>query len=45
MTIANDFAAQVEQWQQQTLNPQVQRFGERRTRFTTSSDTIPVETL
>lgn len=45
MTTANDLAAQVEQWQQQTLNPQVQRFGERRTRFTTSSDTIPVETL
>ncbi len=45
MTTANDFAAQVEQWQQQTLNPQVQRFGERRSRFTTSSDTIPVETL
>lgn len=32
-------------WETETLNPQVARFGERHDHFTTSSDTIPVETL
>jgi methylmalonyl-CoA mutase N-terminal domain/subunit len=34
-----------EAWQTQTLAPQVQRFGERRNRFTTSSDSIDVQPL
>jgi methylmalonyl-CoA mutase N-terminal domain/subunit len=34
-----------ETWQTQTLAPQVQRFGERRERFTTSSDSIGVQPL
>jgi len=45
MTTRDQLSEQAEEWRQQTLNPQVQRFGERRSRFTTSSDTIPVETL
>jgi methylmalonyl-CoA mutase N-terminal domain/subunit len=40
-----DLSTRKAAWAQQTLTPQVTRFGERRDRFTTSSDTIPVETL
>ncbi|MEZ4614857.1 MAG: methylmalonyl-CoA mutase family protein [Caldilineaceae bacterium] len=32
-------------WQKETLAPQVQRLGERRAHFTTSSNMLPVETL
>lgn len=45
MTTRNQLSEQAEAWRQQTLDPQVQRFGERRPRFTTSSETIPVEPL
>lgn len=45
MTTRNQLSEQAEAWRQQTLNPQVARFGERRPRFTTSSDTIPVDPL
>lgn len=34
-----------QQWQEQSLHPQTQRFGERSSRFTTSSDAIEVQTL
>jgi len=45
MTTATQLSAQEEQWRQQTLEPLVKRFGERQERFTTSSDSIPVEPL
>ncbi len=45
MGAGEELSNQKEQWQRATLDPQVQRFGERRERFTTSSDTVPVDTL
>ncbi|HRW03636.1 MAG TPA: methylmalonyl-CoA mutase family protein [Caldilineaceae bacterium] len=40
-----NLSAQKAAWQQETLAPQVSRFGERHPTFTTSSDTLSVETL
>ena len=40
-----DLSARKAAWEDATVAPQVKRFGERRTQFFTSSDTIPVETL
>lgn len=45
MTTRNQLSEQAEAWRQQTLAPQVQRFGERRPQFTTSSESILVEPL
>jgi len=45
MTTANELSAQEERWREQTLTPLIKRFGERQERFTTSSDSIPVEPL
>lgn len=38
-------AAQEEIWREKTLAPQVERFGERKERFTTSSDDLTIEPL
>jgi methylmalonyl-CoA mutase N-terminal domain/subunit len=45
MAASDDLSTENARWQRETLAPQVARFGERRERFTTSSDTVPVETL
>jgi len=45
MATEDDLASQKERWQREALTPQVARFGERREHFTTSSDSLPVETL
>ncbi len=45
MTARDELARQQERWQQETLEPQVNRFGERRAHFTTSDDAQPVATL
>ncbi len=45
MAAGEELSNQKERWQSETRDPQVKRFGERRERFTTSSDTLPVETL
>lgn len=45
MAASEELSARKESWQQQRVAPQVSRFGERYPSFTTSSDTLPVETL
>ncbi|MCE7984935.1 MAG: methylmalonyl-CoA mutase [Caldilinea sp. CFX5] len=45
MTTSTQLSEYEEQWRRQTLDPLVKRFGERQERFTTSSDSIPVEPL
>jgi len=45
MVVNNDVAARKDAWQQEKLDPQLSRFGERHPSFTTSSDNQPVDTL
>ena len=44
-TAAEKLATQEKLWREETLAPTVERFGERKQRFTTSSDDLPVEPL
>lgn len=45
MTTSTQLSEHEEQWRRQTLDPLVNRFGERQERFTTSSDSITVDPL